>query len=54
MQISALDLTDIPTLEDQLTGVDVAYFLEVIEKLKAKDPEKVNNAYLIEIIDRMF
>ena len=38
----------------QLTGVDVAYFLEVIAKLKEKDPEKVNSAYLIEIIDRMF
>lgn len=54
MQISALDLTDIKVLEDQLTGVDVAYFIEVITKLKEKDPEKVNTAYLIEIIDRMF
>lgn len=54
MQISALDLTDIAVLQDQLTGVDSAYFLEVISKLKEKDPEKVNTAYLIEIIDRMF
>lgn len=54
MQISALDLTDIEVLQDQLTGVDSAYFLEVISKLKEKDPEKVNTAYLIEIIDRMF
>lgn len=54
MQISELDLTKIEVLEDQLTGVDVAYFLEVVDKLKAKDPEKVNAAYLVEIIDRMF
>jgi hypothetical protein len=54
MQLSALDLTDIAVLQDQLTGVDAAYFLQVIEKLKEKDPEKVNSAYLIEIIDRMF
>lgn len=54
MQVSALDLTDIDVLQDQLTGVDCAYFCEVIEKLKSKDPEKVNVAYLIEIIDRMF
>jgi hypothetical protein len=54
MQVSALDLTDIAVLQDQLTGVDSAYFLEVISKLKEKDPEKVNTAYLIEIIDRMF
>lgn len=54
MQISDLDLTKVEVLEDQLTGVDVAYFIEVIDKLKAKDPQKVNSAYLIEIIDRMF
>lgn len=54
MQVSALDLTSIAVLEDQLTGVDVAYFHQVIEFLKEKDPEKVEYAYLIEIIDRMF
>lgn len=54
MQISELDLTDPKVLEDQLTGVDVAYFLEVIRKVKENDPEKVNTAYLVEILDRMF
>jgi hypothetical protein len=54
MQISALDLTNIEVLQDQLTGVDCAYFCEVIAKLKDKDPAKVNAAYLVEIIDRMF
>lgn len=54
MQISELDLTDVKVLEDQLTGVDAAYFLEVMSKVKEKDPTKVNSAYLIEIIDRMF
>ncbi len=54
MQIAALDLTDIETLQDQLTGVDCAYFLEVVELMKAKDPTRVDTAYLIEIIDRMF
>lgn len=54
MQVSDLDLTDPKVLEDQLTGVDSAYFCQIIEKLKEKDPEKVNAAYLVEIIDRMF
>jgi hypothetical protein len=54
MQISELDLTDPKILEDQLTGVDSAYFLEVMEKVRENDPEKVNAAYLVEIIDRMF
>jgi hypothetical protein len=54
MQINELDLTDPKVLEDQLTGVDSAYFIKVIEAVKEKDPEKINTAYLVEIIDRMF
>lgn len=54
MQLNQLDLFNLHILEDQLIGVDVAYFGEVIEKLKDKDPEKVNTAYLMEIIDRIF
>lgn len=54
MQISELDLSDPKVLEDQLTGVDSAYFMQLMTKLKEKDPEKVNAAYLVEIIDRMF
>lgn len=54
MQISKLDMTDHVTMEEQLTGVDVAYFAEVIAKIKDKDPQKVDAAYLTEIIDRMF
>lgn len=54
MQAAELDFTDYLVLEEQLTGVDVAYFQEVLEKVKAKKPEKVDSAYLIEIIDRMF
>jgi hypothetical protein len=54
MQISELDLTKPSVLQDQLTGVDSAYFIELMTKVKANDPEKVNAAYLVEIIDRMF
>ncbi len=54
MQVSQLNLTDPKVLEEQLTGVDVAYFLELIRKIKEKDPDKVDHGYLIEIIDRMF
>jgi hypothetical protein len=54
MQLNALDLNDVKVLEDQLVGVDVAYFLEVISKLKDKDPDRVDNAYLTQIIDKMF
>lgn len=54
MQISELDLTSIDVLQDQLTGVDTAYFVQLVDRLKEKDPEKVNAGYLVEIIDRMF
>ena len=54
IQISELDLKNPAVLEDQLTGVDVAYFTQLIARLKEKDPEKVNSAYLVEILDRMF
>lgn len=54
MQLNAMDLLDIKVLEDQLTGVDSAYFCQIIENLKEDNPEKVNAAYLVEIIDRMF
>lgn len=54
MQISELDLTDVDVLEDQLTGVDTAYFVQLIRSLRDKDPNKVNAAYLVEIIDRLF
>lgn len=53
-QVSELDLSKHEVMEDQLTGVDVAYFGEVLAKLKHDDPEKINAAYLVEILDRMF
>lgn len=54
LQISELDLKDHKVLQDQLTGVDAAYFVQLVSKIKEKDPEKVDSAYLVEIIDRMF
>lgn len=57
-QISELDLSHLPTLEDQLTGVDAAYFRQVIEycqKKQEEEPEfKVTAPYLIAVIDRIF
>ena len=54
MQLNEMDLTKFDVLEEQLTGVDVAYFQEVISKLKEKGQERVDATYLIELIDRMF
>ena len=54
MQVSDLDLKNIEVLEDQLTGVDTAYFVQLIEKLKEKDATQVDTAYLVELVDRIF
>jgi hypothetical protein len=54
MQVSALDLTDVKVLQDQLTGVDAAYFSQVLSAVKDKYPDRLTAAYLIEIIDRIF
>lgn len=54
MQLSDLDMNDVNVLEDQLTGVDAAYFYEVIQAIKEKDDKKVDRAYLLQVIDRIF
>lgn len=54
LQVSKLDLTDFKTLEDQLTGVDVAYFSQLLGAIQAKNAEAVDTAYIVEIVDRMF
>jgi len=54
MQITDLDLHDPLILQDQLTGVDSAYFCQLMTALKEKDPARVETEYLVEIIDRMF
>jgi hypothetical protein len=54
MQIHELNLKDYNVLEEQLVGMDVAYFMQVLSELKKKDPSAINSAYLVEIIDRIF
>lgn len=61
-QISELNLKDVAVLEDQLTGVDVAYFTHLITALqKHADSEKeagkefvLEYSYLATIIDKLF
>lgn len=53
-QISELDLYDPNVLEDQLIGIDVAYFSRVIEILRNVKIEKITSTYLNTIIDRVF
>ncbi|MBO5484303.1 MAG: hypothetical protein J5979_03715 [Lachnospiraceae bacterium] len=58
MQLNELDLRDVRVLEEQLTGVDTAYFRWMIEALEShmKDTgeEKVDTAYAMELINKLF
>ncbi len=53
-QISKLDLADIDTLNDQLVGVDSAYFTRLIECLRGSEEEDISITYMMNIIDRIF
>lgn len=55
--LNKINLKDIKVLEDQMVGVDSAYFMEVIELLNQKTDKgtkPVEDSYLIEIIDKVF
>lgn len=58
LQLNDLDLHDPEELREQLVGVDVAYFLQVIDAIQdklEKDPGfEINTAYLMTIVDRIF
>jgi len=54
MQLSELNLKDFKVLEEQLTGVDMAYFHEILAKLRSTDPSAVNVSYLTTLIDELF
>lgn len=57
-QLNELDLHNIEVLEEQLTGVDTGYFQMMIEALRKQQERtgksEVDNAYVIELINRMF
>lgn len=58
MSLNELDLTNPDVLEDQLTGVDVAYFNQIIQILRDKQSKdsdfKLTSSYLATLIDKIF
>jgi hypothetical protein len=53
-QCSELNLKNPEVLEEQLIGVDIAYFSKIIEILRGVPEEKINSSYLNTIIDKVF
>lgn len=58
LQLNEMDLHDVKVLEEQLTGVDSAYFQQVISYIRNKQEEdpsfKLDNSYLFTVINRIF
>lgn len=58
-QISDLNLRDVRVLEDQLTGVDSAFFAQLIGIVRkdveeGKKPEDIDVTYIAQLVDRIF
>jgi hypothetical protein len=51
--ISKLDLNNIQVLQDQLTGVDAAYFRQII-RLIEEEGKPIDRTYLFELVNRVF
>lgn len=56
LQLTKLDLTNIETLKDQLTGVDAWYFRELIQILAkdSKEGKQVDSTYIGELINELY
>jgi len=54
-QISAIDLTDVELLKEQLIGVDRAYMSQLLHELENKEPsQKIDEIYLMGLLDKIF
>ena len=56
LQLNDLDLTKLSVLEEQLTGVDAAYFSQMLACIKNEHitEGRVDNTYLMQLINRFF
>lgn len=54
MQLNDLDLKNLDVLEDQLCGVDSAYFGVVINALNKVDSDKLTTSYIVAVIENVF
>lgn len=52
--INKLDLNSIAVLQEQLIGMDSAYFHQVLHLLKVPDNGEIDRTYLFELINRVF
>ena len=53
-QINELNLNDPKVLADQLVGVDVYYFYDLINRINKDKPEVIDSLYISTLIDEIF
>lgn len=53
-QVSELDLKDPEVLEEQLIGVDIAYFADLITALRGEDSGSITSESINRLIDKVF
>jgi hypothetical protein len=54
-QLSKVDLSDMATLREQLTGVDQSYMSALIQALENREKGQViDSLYLAKLIDKIF
>lgn len=53
-QVADLDLHSPAVLEEQLLGMDIAYFTEVIRRIRAEGVESITSTYLAQLIDEIY
>jgi len=54
LNLNKFDLSDPKILEDQLIGVDISYFNELLHRLNTKDTDKIDEIYVCQLIDEIF
>ncbi len=56
LRLNDFDLTNVETLEEQLIGVDVAYFLEFLDSIREqqKQGKEITATYLATVLDKMY
>lgn len=54
LQISGLNLSSFKVMEDQLTGVDAAYFEEALRLCRTGDDDRLDLCQFVKVIDRVF
>lgn len=53
-QVAELDLMNPVVLEEQLVGVDIAYFSQLIERIRKEAPDNITPTYISKLIDEIF